>query len=81
MNRSPRRTERGECLVGTPPLAVEKEACQLIEIDKPLFREELHEVFTSIPCEIVGKNFARGVISEAHVPGNDEILFYSVICG
>ena len=53
----------------------------MIEIDKPLFREELHEVFTSIPCEIVGKNFARGVISEAHVPGNDEILFYSVICG
>ena len=90
-------------------------ACQLIEIDKPLFREELHEIFASMSSsqaadhshprkrewslpsllllsqkniftifwvpDIVGKNFVRSVISEAHVPGNDEILFYSVVCG
>ena len=60
---------------------LEKEACQLIEIDKPLFREELHERQSSISCEKVGLSFVRGVISEAHVPGNDEILFYSVVCG
>ena len=58
-----------------------KLACQLIEIDKPLFRGEPHEIFASISCEIVGKNFVRSVISEAHVPGNDEIIFYSVVCG
>ena len=51
------------------------------KVAKPLFRVRLHEIFASISCEIVGKNFARSVISEAHVPENDEISFYSVVCG
>ena len=51
------------------------------KVDAPLFREELHEIFASISCEIVGKNFVSSVISEAHVPGNDGISFYSVVCG
>ena len=38
-------------------------------------------MFASISCEIVVKNFARCVISEAHVPGNDEISVYSVVFG
>ena len=63
------------------PETVEKVACQLIKIDKPLFREELHERQSSISREKVGLSFVRGVISEAHVPENDEILFYSVVCG
>ena len=41
----------------------------------------LHEISTSISCEIVGQNFVRGVISEAHVLENDEIRSYSVVCG
>ena len=41
----------------------------------------LHEISTSISCEIVGQNCVRGVISEAHVLENDEIRFYSVVCG
>ena len=41
----------------------------------------LHEILTSISCEIVGQNFVRGVISEAHVLGNDRIEFYSAVCG
>ena len=32
-----------------------------------------HEIFTSISCEIVGKNFVRSVISDAHVVRNDMI--------
>ena len=40
----------------------------------------LHEISTSISCEIVGQNFVRGVISEAHVLENDEIRSYSVVC-
>jgi len=40
----------------------------------------LHEILTSISCEIVGQNFVRGVISEAHVLGNDRIEFYSAVC-
>ena len=51
------------------------------KVTKPLFRVGLHEIFASIFCKIVGKNFARSVISEARVPGNDEISFYSVVCG
>ena len=47
----------------------------------PLFRQELHEIFTSISDEIVGKNFMRSVIFEAHVPENDGFSFDSVICG
>ena len=42
---------------------------------------ELHEILSSISCEIVGQNFARGIISEAHVLGNDGISFYSAVCG
>ena len=45
------------------------------------FPKELHEIFTSISDEIVGKNFMRSVIFEAHVPENDGFLFDSVICG
>ena len=51
------------------------------KVAKPLFRVGLHEISASISCEIVGLNFVRGVISEAHVLGNDEIRFYSVVCG
>ena len=51
------------------------------KVAKPLFRVRLHEIFASISCEIVGKNFARSVISEAHVLENDKIKFYSVVCG
>ena len=84
-------------------------ACQLIEIDKPLFREELHEIFASMSSsqaadhshprkrewslpsllllsqkniftifwvpDIVGKNFVRSVISEAHVPEMTRFYF------
>ena len=57
-----------------PPLqAVEKVAVAT-------FSKELHEIFTSISDEIVGKNFMRSVIFEAHVPENDGFLFDSVIC-
>ena len=35
----------------------------------------------SISYEIVALSVMRGVISEAHVPGNDGFQFYSVICG
>ena len=51
------------------------------KVAKPLFRMRLHEILTSISCEIVGRNFVRGVISEAHVLGNDGIEFYSAVCG
>ena len=71
--KSAQQTERTVLLVYRPE-TVEKVA-------KPLFRVRLHEIFASISCEIVGKNFARSVISEAHVPGNDVIEFYSVVCG
>ena len=40
-----------------------------------------HEIFTSICDEIVGKNFMRSVMFEAHVPENDGFSFDSVICG
>ncbi len=45
------------------------------------FSKELHEIFASISDEIVGKNFMRSVIFEAHVPENDGFSFDSVICG
>ena len=51
------------------------------KVAEPLFRVELHEILASISCEIVGQNFARGIISEAHVLGNDGISFYSAVCG
>ena len=51
------------------------------KVAKLLFRMGLHEISTSISCEIVGQNFVRGVISEAHVLENDEIRSYSVVCG
>ena len=54
---------------------VEKVACQLIEIDKPLFRERLHERQSSISCEKVGLSFVRGVISDVHAAGNDGLNF------
>ena len=56
------------------PQAVEKVATAI-------FSKELHEIFTSISDEIVGKNFMRSVIFEAHVPENDGFSFDSVICG
>ena len=68
--RTPRPFKNGRGVL----LAVEKVA-------EPLFRVRLHEIFASISCEIVGKNFARSVISEAHVLENDKIKFYSVVCG
>ena len=43
------------------------------KVEKPLFRVGLHEIFNSISCEIVLKNFVRSVISKAHVPGNDRL--------
>ena len=51
------------------------------KVAETLFRVRLHEIFTSISYEIVGKNFVRRVISEAHVLGNDRISSYSVVCG
>ena len=33
--------------------------------------KELHEIFSSIFCEIVGKNFVRSVISDVHAVEND----------
>ena len=47
----------------------------------PLFREEIHEIFTSISYKIVGENFVRSVRSKAHVLGTDGISFYSAACG
>ncbi len=51
------------------------------KVAKLLFRMGLREISTSISCEIVGQNFVRGVISEAHVLENDEIRSYFVVCG
>ena len=47
------------------------------KVAMPLFRMGKHEIFTSISGEIVGKNFARGVISDAHVIGNDVRAFFT----
>ena len=51
------------------------------KVAEATFSKELHEIFTSISDEIVGKNFMRSVIFEAHVPENDGLSFDSVICG
>ena len=51
------------------------------KVAETLFRVRLHEIFTSISYDIVGKDFVRGVISEAHVLGKDGIEFYSAVCG
>ena len=53
---------------------VEKVAAQL-------FRERQHGGRDSISSEIVAPSAMRGVISEAHVPGNDGFLLYSCGCG
>ena len=45
------------------------------------FSSRPHEISGSISCEIVARNFVRGVISQAHVLGNDWISFYSAVCG
>mgnify|MGYP001650040356 CR=1 FL=1 len=45
------------------------------------FSSRPHEISGSISCEIVAQNFVRGVISQAHVLGNDWISFYSAVCG
>ena len=45
------------------------------------FSSRPHEISGSISCEIAARNFVRGVISEAHVLGNDRIEFYSAVCG
>ena len=57
-----------------PPVTIEKVAL-------PLFREKPHARCASIPSGKVGPPCVRGVISDAHVAGNDEIKFYSVACG
>ena len=54
---------------------VEKVACQLIKIDKPLFREELHERQSSISREKVGLSFVGGVLSDVHAAGKDRFGF------
>ena len=41
----------------------------------------MHEIFTSISCEIVGKYFVISVISEVHAPGNDGMKLHSAACG
>ena len=51
------------------------------KVAEPLFRVELHEILSSISCEIVGQNFVRGVLAGAHVLGKDGIEFYSAVCG
>ena len=51
------------------------------KVAEPLFRVELHEILSSISCEIVGEAFVRSVISEVHTPGNDGAQFYSVASG
>ena len=56
-------------------IEMSKNGADIIEIGIP------HEISGSISWEIVAQNFVRGVISEAHVPGNDRIIFYSVVCG
>ena len=43
------------------------------KVAMPLFRMGKHEIFTSISCEIVGKNFVRGVLSDARVVRKDLI--------
>ena len=51
------------------------------KVAEATFSKELHEIFTSICDKIVGKNFMKSVIFEAHVPENDEFSFDSVIRG
>ena len=61
-----------------------------------LFRQKLHDGWSSIPCGKVTPSVMRGVIFEAHPPGdlllpfqgnspcvpeNDRIKFYSTACG
>ena len=59
-----------------------KQGRQAVEkVASATFSKELHEIFASISDEIVGKNFMRSVIFEAHVPENDGFSFDSVICG
>ena len=45
------------------------------------FSSRPHEISGSISYEIVAQHFVRGVISQAHVLGNDWISFYSAVCG
>ena len=65
-------TLTGRAVRPVPFQAVEKVA-------EATFSKELHEIFASISDEIVGKNFMRSVIFEAHVPENDGFSFDSVI--
>ncbi len=67
-------TQRPEPDGSGPRLRVEKVAAQL-------FRERQHGGRDSISSEIVAPSAMRGVISEAHVPGNDGFLLYSCGCG
>ena len=53
----------------------------LEKVASATFSKGLHEIFASISDGIVGKNFMRSVIFEAHVPENDGFSFDSVICG
>ena len=46
-----------------------------------LFRQKLHDGWSSIPCGKVTPSVMRGVIFEAHVPENNRIKFYSTACG
>ena len=73
-NKIKHMNKTGRAVRPVPFQAVEKVA-------SATFSKELHEIFTSISDEIVGKNFMRSVIFEAHVPENDGFSFDSVICG
>ena len=48
---------------------------------RPFPTKGLHAGQGSIACAKVTLSYMRRVISEAHVPGNDEIGFCSVLCG
>ncbi|EHM53026.1 hypothetical protein HMPREF0372_01221 [Flavonifractor plautii ATCC 29863] len=52
-----------------------------LKVAAQLFRERQHGGRDSISSEIVAPSAMRGVISEAHVPGNDGFLLYSCGCG
>ena len=51
------------------------------KVASPLFRVRMHAGQPSISCEKVGLSCARGVISDAHVVGNDGSKPYSATCG
>ena len=52
----------------------------LKKVALPLFQGGKHQRLASISLEIVGKPLVSGVISHAHVMGNDVISFDSAPC-